>query len=190
MSIVAVVKPKKKPKKKYILTPNSIISFHIPELDESELLKEVEEQTQVTYQADASAVHGKLGAGGGKKGGWPDGMGKGLVRFIRVEFKGPGWDDGMAPADRADLNFLEEFNRVTGFPVAKIAESHPIAKLAKYDKGYAPPFVFMTGEGAINVSRSEVDTLRRYILTAACCLQTQAPEFTELYEFYECAFSR
>ena len=150
VSIVAVVKPKKKPKKKYILTPNSIISFHIPDLDESELLKEVEEQTQVTYQADASAVHGKLGAGGGKKGGWPDGMGKGLVRFIRIEFKGSGWDDGMAPTDRADLNFLEEFNRVTGFPVAKIAESHPIAKLAKYDKGYAPPFIFMTGENFKN----------------------------------------
>jgi hypothetical protein len=178
VSIVAVVKPKKKPKKKYILNPNSVISFHIPDLDDSELLKEVEEQTQVTYQADPSAVHGKLGAGGGKKGGWPDGMGKGLVRFIRLEFKGPGWDDGMGPADRADLNFLEEFNRVTGFPVTRNPESHPIAKLAKYDKGYAPPFVFMTGEGAINVSRSEIEILRRYLLDGGMLFaDAGSPEF-------------
>ena len=178
VSIVSVVKPKKKPKKRFILNPNSVISFHVPDLNDSELLKEVEEETQVTYTADASAVHGKIGAGGGQKGGWPEGMGKGLVRFIRIEFKGPGWDDGMAPVDRADMNFLEEFSRVTGFPIARNPESHSIAKLAKYDKGFAPPFMFMTGEGAINVSRSELEILRRYLLDGGMLFaDAGSPEF-------------
>ena len=178
VSIVAVVKPKKKPKKKFILNLQSAISFHIPDLDDSALLQDVEEQTQITYHADPSAVHGKLGAGGGQKGGWPDGMSKGRVRFVRIEFKGPGWDDGMAPDERADINFLEEFNRVTGFPVARNSESHSIAKLAKYDKGYAPPFIFMTGEGAVNISRGETEVLRRYILDGGMLfVDAGSPEF-------------
>ncbi len=165
ISIVKRVQPKKKPEIKRILNPMSAILFHLPDLDkDSDIQQQVEEHTRLTYEADPSAVHGKMGAGGGKKGGWPDGMKDGLVRFVRLEYDGEDWNDGMDMITRADVNFLEEFHRVTGFKVARHGESHPISALAKYTKGMAPPFVFMTGANRINVSPRDVKILREYLL--------------------------
>lgn len=169
--LVKIVKAKKK-KKKYMLNPNSAISFHIPDLDESMVGKQVEEMTQNTYRADPTRVMGsmgtggggKLGAGGGKTGGWPDGSENAKFRFIRLEYNGPGWDDGMDAVSRADRNFLDEFRKLTGFKTAEASESHPISSLRKYKKGFAPPFVYMTGHGAMNVSAGDMKILREYLL--------------------------
>ena len=169
--LVKIVKAKKK-KKKYMLNPQSAISFHVPDLDESMVGKQVEEMTQNTYKADPSRVlssmgtggSGKLGAGGGKTGGWPDGSENAKFRFIRLEYNGPGWDDGMDAVSRADRNFLDEFRKLTGFKTAEASESHPIASLGKYKKGFAPPFVYMTGSGEINVSAGDMKVLREYLL--------------------------
>src|SRR5436190_1568352 len=68
---------------------------------------------------------GKLGKGGVGPGGWPDGMQNGVVRFIRLEYAGEGWDDGMDPIENADVNFLNEIHEITGFKVAEKGESHP-----------------------------------------------------------------
>ena len=171
--VVKIIKaPAKKKKKKFILNQNSAISFHVPDLDESDVGKNVEEMTQLTYRADPNRVlaegagagtGGKLGAGGGKGGGWPDGMDNALVRFIRLEYSGPGWDDGMDEVSRADINFLQDFQKVTGFKVAPRSESHPIGMLRKYRKGYAPPFVYMTGANDINVTAGDMRVLRDYL---------------------------
>ena len=59
--------------------------------------------------------------------------------------------------------FLAEFHKLTGFKTAEKGESHPIALLKKYPKGFAPPFVYMTGEGSINVSESDIKILRDYL---------------------------
>jgi len=155
---------KKKKKKRLVLNPNSAIYFHVPDLDDSDVLREVEEMTQLTYVADPNAVAAKMGAGGGTKGGWPEGMGHEPVRFIRLEYNGENWDDGMDSQSRADLNFLQEFRRVTGFKVASRSESHPIRLLRKYTRGYAPPFVYMTGSGRISISSGDRDVLREYLL--------------------------
>jgi len=164
VELIKIVKPKpKEKKKKYLVNPNSAISFYIPQLDDSDVSQKVDKETQLTYQADASRVLGKMGAGGGKQGGWPDGMDKAVVRFIRLEYDGRGWNDGMDPLTRADMNFLAEFRKLTGFKVAAQSESHPIAALKKYPKGFAPPFVFMTGEAGIQVSESDVKILRDYL---------------------------
>ncbi|MBM4144154.1 MAG: DUF4159 domain-containing protein [Lentisphaerae bacterium] len=173
VALVKVIppKPKKERKKKYIVNPNSAISFLIPHLDDSMLMQKVDEDTQVTYQADPNRVFnalgtaqaGKMGAGGGKTGGWPDGMENAKVRFIRMEYNGPGWDDGMDPVKRADLNFLDTFHKLTGFKVATTPESHPVRLLKKYPKGYAPPFVYMTGDGGINVPAGEIRIMRDYL---------------------------
>lgn len=160
---VKLVKPKKKPQKRLLLNPKSAISFHIPTVDESELEKEVEETTQLTHVAEASSVH-KLGAGGGKRGGWPGGMKNAIVRFIRLEYDGENWNDGMDPSTRADMNFLDEFKKATGFKVASNGESHPIRLLDDYPKGFAPPFVYMTGSGQINVSPKDIEIMRKYLL--------------------------
>jgi len=164
VTLVKMVKPKKKEKKKYILRPDSAIYFDIPDLDESKILEEVKEQTELVYVTDPNRVHGKMGQGGGKEGGWPDGMGREPVRFIRLEYRGQEWDDGMAANERADVNFLEAFRRRTGFSVTTRPESHGIYLLTKYPKGFAPPFVYMTGDSAISVSRRDMKILRDYLL--------------------------
>jgi hypothetical protein len=81
-----------------------------------------------------------------------------------MEYTGSHWDDGMDAGSRADVNFLQEFRRLTGFKVAKKSESHHIGLLRKYDKGFAPPFVYMTGSGGIRVSSRELKVFREYLL--------------------------
>lgn len=156
---VVKVKPVKKKKKKYILNLNSPIIFHIPDIDESEILKEVEEMTKHEYQA--SDLQG-IGKGGPGKGGWPDGMENAEVRFIRLEYRGGDWDQDMGKG--ADYNVLLKFRELTGFRIAPNTESLPILRLQKFPKHRAPPFVFITGRGNISVSREELKVLRWYCL--------------------------
>ena len=173
VALLKIVPPqKKKPPKKFLLNPNSAIIFYHPDVDDSTVEKQVDEETQITYIADpnrilstlGTAKAGKMGAGGEGPGGWPDGMENAKVRFIRMEYNGPGWDDGMDAVTRADLNFLDTFHELTGFKVADRPESHPIRLLRKYPKGYAPPFVYMTGHGNIDIRSSDVKIMRNYLL--------------------------
>jgi Ca-activated chloride channel homolog len=144
-----------------------MFGFDTPRVDESSVAFEEDEAAQTTYSAAASRVHskgGKMGVGGGRTGGWPDGMDEGLVRFIRMKYDGSGWDDGMDSKSRADLNFLDFFRSLTGFKTSTKTESHGIALLSRYPKGFAPPFVFMTGDKEIRVSDKEKKILRDYLL--------------------------
>ncbi|MEK6236618.1 MAG: DUF4159 domain-containing protein, partial [Planctomycetales bacterium] len=161
-----IQKKKKKKRKKYILSENSPIIYPIPDLDESELVEEVQEATKLTYVADTTAAHGAMGTGGGNQAGWAVGFGDGEIRFIRLEYNGKEWDDGMEASEGADANFLASFKKLSGLrgdQVARTGESHPIGHLRQYPKGQAPPFVYMTGEDRISLSRSDVQTLREYI---------------------------
>jgi hypothetical protein len=85
-----------------------------------------------------------------------------VVRFIRLKYDGSGWNDGMDESG-ADRNFLERFGQLTGFKVSKNGEAHPIKLLAKYPKGFAPAFVYITGTGEINASDDEVQVLQAYL---------------------------
>lgn len=161
VQLVQVVQPKKPPKKRHVLNPKAAISFNIPDLEDSELLKDVEQVTQMQHNADPTSVHAAKTTG--RKSGWPDGVEDAVFRFIRLQYSGSGWDDGMDPVARSDINFLEEFRRATGFRVEKQSESHPISSLARYPPGKAPPFVFLTGDGYIRVSGRDMDILRRYL---------------------------
>jgi hypothetical protein len=157
---------KKKPKKKLMVNPHSAISFDFPELDDSRVEQTVEQVSRVQYKADPSrlmAAADAMGAGGKGPGGWPDGMEDAKVRFIRLKYHGQGWDDGMDEVSRADINFLAKFKSLTPFKVATEGESHPIRLLRKYDPGYAPPFVYMTGSGGIDVSSKDMKILREYL---------------------------
>lgn len=165
VAMVKMVKPKKEKKKSMTLRPNSAIIFEIPDLDNTEVDKVMEEQTQVTYQAMANAKAGKMGKGGGTKGGWPEGMDDYKIRFIRLDHGGEGWDDGMDDSN-ADMNFLREFAKSTGFKkIAAKGESHKIALLEKYPKGGFPPFVYLTGDAGMgSVSGNDQKVLRDYCL--------------------------
>ncbi len=163
ITLVQIVKPPKKKKQKFILNPNSAIIYQVPDLDQSEVEQQVELATQLRHVADPNAVHG-AGNQPGQGPGWPDGMDGAVVRFIRLEYRGPDWDDGMDAKQRADLNFLEAFHRRTGFKVAKQPESNAVRQLKDYSKGYAPPFVYMTGSGNIAISAADSRILRDYLL--------------------------
>lgn len=156
-----VVKKKKK-RKRLSLRPNSAIIFEVPDLDDTEVDQQMEEQTQATYQV---AKKGKLGKGGGTKGGWPEGMDDYKIRFMRLDHGGSGWDDGMNQTG-ADVNFLRAFAQATGFTrIAHKGESHSIALLKKYPKDGFPPFVYLTGNGHMGrVSSSDIKILREYCL--------------------------
>lgn len=164
VAMVKMTKPKKKKKQTLSLRPNSAILYEIPDLDDSQVDQQMEEQTQAKYAAN-NAKAGKMGKGGGKDGGWPEGMDKYKIRFIRLEHSGAGWDDGMDESN-ADINFLRAFSEATGFKkIANKGESHSIALLKKYPKDGFPPFVFLTGNGKMgNVSASDTKILRDYCL--------------------------
>jgi hypothetical protein len=168
-AVVQVTKPVKKKKKRYILNLDSAIILSKPDLDkDSDVEETVEKASEITYTADTSSAQaraaGKMGKGGGKEGGWPDGVGNDPVRFFRIKHSGPGWDDGMDEASRADMNFLEEFKKVTGFKIAKSPEARTIQQLRNFDKGFAPPFLYLTGAGGIPVTAADVKVLRDYLL--------------------------
>jgi len=164
VAMMKMVRPKKKVKRKrYILSKDSPIIFDVPDLDESKLDDEVEQQTRDQYVADTSAVHGAMGTGGGNQGGFFDGSLEGEIRFARLQYDDPDWDDGM---DDADANFLARFQRLSGLrsdQVARRGESLQISQLRDYPKGEAPRFVYMTGSERVNLSENEIRTLSDYI---------------------------
>jgi Domain of unknown function (DUF4159) len=179
VQMVKMVKPEKKKKKTMTLRPSSAIIYEIPDLDDTEVDRVMEEQTQVQYQALANASQGKMGKGGGDKGGWPEGMDDYKIRFIRLDHGGNGWDDGM-DASGADINFLRAFAKNTGFKnIAPKGEKHSIALLAKYPKDGFPPFVYLTGNGSMgSVSSSDRKILRDYCLKGGMLVaDAGSPEF-------------
>lgn len=165
VAMVKMVKPKKEKKKRMTLRVDSPIIFEIPDLDETEVDKVMEEQTQLTYKAMPGAKVGKMGAGGGTTGGWPEGSEDYRIRFIRLDHGGAGWDDGMDDSN-ADINFLRAFANVTPFKkISSKSESHKIGLLAKYPKDGFPPFVYMTGNAGMgSVSGADQKALREYCL--------------------------
>jgi len=159
---VKKIERKKQPKKKkFVLNMDSPIIFYRPDIDESQIFKQLEQETQDVYVATA-LKDGKLGKGGGRGGGWPSGMEGAKVRFIRLEYKGGDWDQDMGVG--ADYNLLIQFHKLTGFKIADATESITIPQLRRFPKHRGPPFVFITGRGAINVGKKDVDTLRWYCL--------------------------
>ena len=162
--VMRVVRRQKKQRKRFILRQNAAVYWDIPDLSESDIARQVDADTQLTWQTDRNALHGKMGAGGGKTGGWPDGVPGGKIRFIRLEYRGRDWDDGMDAHSRADINFLTFLKQEVPFPVARKSESHRISLLTRYPRGFAPPFVYMTGSSSIGTSSRERRVLRDYLL--------------------------
>lgn len=161
VKVKRIEKKEKPKKKKFVLNMDSPILFYRPDIDESEILKKVEEETRDTYVATA-LTDGKLGKGGGRSGGWPSGMENAKVRFIRLEYAGGDWDQDMGV--NADYNLLLQFHKMTGFRIADATEHITIPQLRRFPRHRGPPFVFITGSGGISASKKDVDTLRWYCL--------------------------
>jgi hypothetical protein len=161
VEMVKVKKKKKKPQKKMIVNNWSPYIFERMKIDDIKILDEIEEETLDTYEIQQEKT-GKLGKGGGKTGGWPEGMEGATVRFIRLEYAGGDWDQDMGKG--SDYNLLLRFNKITGFPIARETESKDPARLRMFPKGKKPPFVYMTGKRGVNFSSTDIKTLRWYTL--------------------------
>jgi len=85
------------------------------------------------------------------------------IQFFHLKYNGLGWDDGMDKASQADRNLLQFFGGLAEVKTAKTVASLPITNLQKYPKGFAPPFVYMTGSEDIHVSPEEVKVLQVYL---------------------------
>ncbi|MCJ8331552.1 MAG: DUF4159 domain-containing protein [Lentisphaeria bacterium] len=132
--------------------------------DDSKLLKEVRAMTEAVHKANTKASKAKVGSSGDKVGAWPDGAKKTIFRFIRLRHGGRGADYGMGEVSgNADRNFMKYFKDMTGFKVQRNSEIMPIRHLPKFPKGFAPPFVYITGTN-VSVSDKEIEILRKYVI--------------------------
>ncbi|MGD1979205.1 MAG: DUF4159 domain-containing protein [Akkermansiaceae bacterium] len=146
-----VVKIQKVINKKFVINPYSSVLFNPPPIDDVKL--QVLEVTEHLY---------KIGQGEGNGAGFSAGTTRGKVRFIRLKYDGGDWEQDM---DRgADLNLLTEYGIRTGHPVSDRPEPMAIGRLRSFPPRKSPPMVYMTGQQGINVSKSERDTLRKYLL--------------------------
>jgi len=162
VTVVQVKRVKREKPEKLVLNLDSPIIWKRPEPKDIEILKEMEEATDEVYVANRNI--GKMGAGGGNKGGWPDGVEGAAIRFIRLKYSGGDWDQDMGHG--ADYNMLLYFSKITGFKIAPNTEAKEISRLGpeQYRKGKAPRFVYMTGMGNIHVSSKDAAVLRKYCL--------------------------
>lgn len=160
IEVVQVRRQRPKKKERLVLNMNSPILFHVPKIEDSEILEELTERTEDQFEADS--LNKKMGKGGGSRGGWPHGMENAQVRFIRLKYRGGDWDQDMGYG--ADYNLLLKFRELTGFKIAPNTEAIEIHRLRRFPAHRGPPFVFITGRGRISLTDAEVKTLRWYCL--------------------------
>ncbi|MFW5698496.1 MAG: DUF4159 domain-containing protein [Planctomycetota bacterium] len=157
-----VQKQKKEKKKEIIVSEKSPVIFDQPKVEDSQVLEEVTQEAQQTYKVSAAGAPGNQGEGGPGEGGWMGEVG-GALTFIRLRDVGRGWDDGMQ--QNADRNFLRWYreNTAVTFDVEENGRAIDPSDLDRYEVGYAPPFVYMTGSDRVRMSRGEQDILKDYL---------------------------
>jgi hypothetical protein len=148
---VQTVKLQKVIKKKFVINPFSAIIFNPPPIDDVKL-----QLTEITQHAYT------VGYGQGQGAGFSGGTARGKVRFIRLEYAGGDWNQDFGVG--ADLNMLIQYGVRTSHPVHNQTESRTVAQLGNFVPGKSPPLVYLTGQRSISLSKSEIKTLREYLL--------------------------
>jgi len=134
-------------------------SLDLPTLADSDLIKQIDKQTDTTQTTHVTPN----GLGGGPKSSpWPALAEGERVRFIRLKYRGGDWDRGMGRG--ADHNLLLKFAKASRLPVARDTEAVEIRLLRKFPRRQAPPFVYLTGTGPIQLTKADIETLRWYCL--------------------------
>ena len=149
--IAQVVKVQKVIRKKFVVNPFASISFNIPPIDDIQL--QLTEITKHNYT---------VGYGAGAGAGFAGGTKAGKVRFIRLEYLGGDWDQDFGIG--ADVNMLIEYGIRTQQKVEKQTESRTVSQLKLFPIGKSPPFVYMTGQKSIQLSKAEIKVLREFLL--------------------------
>ena len=143
-----VVKVQKVIKKKIIFNPLSKVIAKVPPIEEIKL--QLMEITKHAYT---------VGYGKGAGAGFAGGTNRGKVRFIRLEYNGGDWDQGID----ADLNMLVQYNLRTQHKIAERPETRKIIQLRNFPIGKSPPIVYMTGQESISLGKTEIDVLKEYL---------------------------
>jgi len=138
-------------KKVFVVNPFSAVLFN-PDFERIQL--KLEELTKHLYE---------VGQGKGKGAGFAGGTRRGLVRFIRLKYSSGDWDQDKEL--NSDLNMLTWYAANTGHKTAKKPEERTIRQLASFPVGKSPPFVYLTGQRSLSLSRTEIEVLREYITT-------------------------
>ena len=143
-----VVKVQKVIKKKIIFNPLSKVIAKVPPIEEIKL--QLMEITKHAYT---------VGYGKGAGAGFAGGTNRGKVRFIRLEYNGGDWDQGID----ADLNMLVQYNLRTQHKIAERPETRKIIQLRNFPVGKSPPIVYMTGQKNISLGKTEIEVLKEYL---------------------------
>jgi hypothetical protein len=151
MQIAQTVQIQKVIRKKFVINPYSMFNFNPPPM--IDITKTLLEATAHQY---------KVGQGDGAGAGYGGGTRSGKIRFIRLEYTGGDWNQDFGIG--ADLNMLIQYGVRTGQAVAEETESRTISQLENFPIGKSPPLVYLTGQKQISLSKSEVRTLREYLL--------------------------
>lgn len=154
-------------KKKVLLAENSPYIFKTPEPDDSEVMKQIDQISERVYEASAAGAPGAVGTGDGEEGGFGGPPG-GKFYFVRLQHRTRHWDDGMrtdSKSGNADRNFLKWYknNPAVKFEVDTTPHAETAAALTTAKPGFAPQFVYVTGEEGIRLSSREYKHLRDYI---------------------------
>lgn len=150
-TVAQTVRIQKVIRKKFVVNPFSAIKFEVPPIDEVKL--ELQEVTEHAY---------KIGYGEGSGAGFAGGTKQGKVRFIRLEYDGGDWDQDFGVG--GDMNMLFEYGLLTSQKVSDRTESRRVLQLASFPPDKSPPLVYLTGQGSINFSNSDIKTLREYLV--------------------------
>ncbi|GDY12162.1 hypothetical protein LBMAG53_10400 [Planctomycetota bacterium] len=167
------MKPRKQQvvEKKIVVDKNAPIIWTLPKMDDSPTIQAVDAGSQDRYKPGQKVGKPNGSPRGGKNpgkdgpgpGGWPNGFPDGKFEFFHLKYSGSQWDDGVTAATgNADRNFLDYMCGKVNFSVATEAKVVSISQLSAFRKGFAPPFVFMTGSAGISTSRAEEKVLSDY----------------------------
>ena len=171
VKIQKVVKPKRllvNPYRRSIefVVPDNAIDKVNPDLTELAKADERYKAGQGTStEGDGTGSGTGLGSGPGTGGGFGAGTGKGKVRFIRLKHSDKAWDRNLNGG--ADRNLLKELvvrARWSPDKVAEDGEQVDFAQLAAFPERQAPPVIFVAGAQTFQLSRTEKDILKKYLL--------------------------
>ncbi len=149
-TVAQTVRIQKVIRKKFVINPLSAIKFSVPPIDEVKL--QLQEVTAHQYA---------IGYGEGTGAGFAGGTRRGKVRLIRLEYDGGDWNLNLGIG--GDVNMLMEYGLLTQQRVGEKTESLRIAQLASFPAEKSPPVVFLTGQGSLLVSNTDVKVLREYL---------------------------
>lgn len=151
-ALVQQVKIQKIEKKKFVINPYSSILWNPPPIEQVEL--QLLEVTKHTYQ---------IGQGKGDGAGFAGGTNMGKVPFVRLNYPGGDWNQDLAGSP--DLIMLQELGIRTGWKVKEQPEVLTVDQLGyRVQPTKVPPFIYMTGQRNISLSRDQIRILREYMV--------------------------